>query len=157
MQFNDKGLQLIKDFEGFSASPYLCPAGVPTIGYGSTHYHNGSKVSINDVDITERYASFMLMNHVEKECITPIKNFLDKRDIELNDNQFSALVSFAYNVGHSFVTIKGSVRKALIQNRLDDVPAAILLYCRARVNGELVVMGGLKRRRDAEAELFKLN
>ena len=46
MRISEKGLNLIKKYEGFSSKPYMCPANVPTIGYGSTYYPNGTKVKI---------------------------------------------------------------------------------------------------------------
>jgi len=44
MKIDTVGLDLIKKFEGFSSKPYLCPAGIPTIGYGNTYYEDGTKV-----------------------------------------------------------------------------------------------------------------
>ena len=45
MKISPRGLELIKDFEGFSSTAYLCPAKIPTIGYGSTYYPDGKKVT----------------------------------------------------------------------------------------------------------------
>lgn len=59
-----KGLDLIKAFEGLSLKPYLCPAGIPTIGYGSTFYEDGTKVTLKDKAITEARATKMLLHEV---------------------------------------------------------------------------------------------
>jgi lysozyme len=53
MKLNTQGYRLICMFEGFSAKPYLCSAKVPTIGYGSTYYLNGRRVTLLDKPITE--------------------------------------------------------------------------------------------------------
>ena len=57
-----KGLDLIKSFEGLKLKPYLCPAKVPTVGYGSTFYENDKKVKLTDPSITEQRASEMLLD-----------------------------------------------------------------------------------------------
>ena len=58
----EKGIALIKSFEGFESKPYKCPAGSPTIGYGATFYTDGKKVSMNDVSINESQAPDLLKN-----------------------------------------------------------------------------------------------
>ena len=52
MRISEKGLNLIKKYEGFSSKPYMCPANVPTKGYGSTYYPNGTKVKLSDDKIS---------------------------------------------------------------------------------------------------------
>ena len=61
MKTEKKGLELIKKYEGFYAKPYICPAGVPTIGYGATYYPNKIKVTMKDKPITEKEASDLLV------------------------------------------------------------------------------------------------
>ena len=56
MKLDKKGLDLIAEFEGLSLKPYLCSAKVPTIGYGSTFYENGTKVKLTDAPITKQRA-----------------------------------------------------------------------------------------------------
>ena len=153
MNMNQKGIDLIKEFEGFRSEPYLCPASVPTIGYGSTRYMNGDDVRIDDSPISEEYATYLLERDLE-EREKPIKKFLARRKVELNDNQFSAIMSFAYNVGWDRVVQRGSVRKCIVQNRISDIPKAMALYNKATIKGELVLLEGLVRRRKAEGELF---
>ena len=90
---NEKGKTLIKTYEGLKLKAYKCSAGVPTIGYGATFYENGTKVKMADV-ITKERAEQLFDYH--------IKLFSDKVAKvvpELNSNQFSSLVSFAFNVG----------------------------------------------------------
>jgi len=96
MKLSKKGLALLKVLEGFRNKPYLCTGNVPTIGYGSTRYKNGARVSLRDPAITEAKAEEMLLCDVasfEKDVTGLTKS------VVLNQNQFDALVLFAYNVG----------------------------------------------------------
>ena len=101
MDISPAGIYLIKQFEGFGEQlpdgkikSYKCPAGVWTIGWGSTLYPNGQKVGPNDV-ITRQRAEEVFLWHVS--LFVKDVNFLVKT--QLTQNQFDALVSFAYNVG----------------------------------------------------------
>ena len=89
MKISEKGLQLIKEFEGYEGKAYLCPAGVWTIGYGHTQ-----GVEENDMCSVEEASEF-LKKDVEKA--ERAVNELVKH--ELNQNQFDALVSFVFNLG----------------------------------------------------------
>jgi lysozyme len=95
MKISQKGLDLIKKFEGFSAKPYLCPAGVPTIGYGATYYTNGTKVTMSDEPISEEWAE-QLLSHIVHTYEKGVTSLVIPK---ITQNQFDALVSFAYNVG----------------------------------------------------------
>ena len=95
MKTSEKGLALIKEFEGFQSKPYKCPAGVPTIGYGSTFYLNGSKVKLTDRAISEKEATDLLVKSLVKYEHTV--NVTVK--VPLEQNEFDALVSFVYNLG----------------------------------------------------------
>ena len=67
-----KAIDLIKSFEGFYSKPYLCPAGIPTIGYGTIRYEDGRRVTLKDSPITKERAEQLLMYEVNKECIPAI-------------------------------------------------------------------------------------
>ena len=89
------GLNLIKRFEGLELEPYLCPAKVPTIGYGATYYPSGNKVKMTDSAISEEFAESIL-----KEMFVRYEQGVERYvQQEINQNQFNALVSFAYNLG----------------------------------------------------------
>ena len=142
-------LYIIKKWEGFKAEPYLCPAGVATIGYGTTIYQDGRKVSLNDHPITERYASELLEQH----CIKIKRDILYSCKSPLNINQISALVSFVYNVGI------GAFKRSTMLKKLNygDLRGASLEFekwDKATVKGKKVVLPGLTKRRHEEKELF---
>lgn len=134
MNINKDGLELIKSFEGCKLIAYLCPAGVWTIGYGHT-----AGVSKGQV-ITKEQAENMLKSDMQKYE----KYVTDDVKIALNENQFSALVSFCYNCG------RGNLRTLVKGRTSSQIAEAMLLYNKA--NGK--VLNGLVRRRKAERELF---
>ncbi len=112
-----KGIELIKKFESFRSKPYICPAGVPTIGYGSTYYPDGKRVTMLDKSISEEEASNMLiklLEFYEKEV-----DSLTRDDI--NQNQFDALVSFAFNVG------TGNLKSSTLLKKVNVNPKDILI------------------------------
>lgn len=154
MQLNQAGIDLVKEFEGFRPDPYLCPAGVWTIGYGTTTYINGNDVRSGDLPIDGYTAEMFLRYDMNKRAEKLVK-FLKRIDLKLSPNQFSALISFAYNLGIQRVTKKGSVSRSLRRKQLHFVPKGIRKYTKARVNGQRVELRGLLRRRLAEIELFK--
>ena len=88
MQSSIECLKLVQACEGFRASPYRCPAGVPTIGYGSTRYANGRPIPRAQADAILRQALKEYEAAVNRYVLVPI-----------NQNQFDALVDFAYNAG----------------------------------------------------------
>ena len=95
MKLDTKGYNLIKEFEGYSSRPYKCAAGIPTIGYGNTFYPNGSKVTLKDAQITKKQADDIFIPIVDNFALKVLK-MINK---PITQNQFNALVSFAYNVG----------------------------------------------------------
>ncbi len=111
MKTSDKGLALIKSFEGFSARPYLCPAGVPTIGYGATYYPDGRRVTMQDKPVTEADATAMLRSMLASYEAGVSRYVL----VPLTQGQFDALVSFAYNLGLS--ALKSSTLLRLVNAR----------------------------------------
>ena len=136
---------LIKLFEGFSAKPYKCPAGVPTIGYGSTFYEDGTKVKMTDSPITEARGMDLLANVVND--FSKQVNKLIKA--EINQNQYDAIVDFAYNVGVANLassTLLKKVNAKLFKEAAEQFPRW------NKANG--VVLSGLTKRRNAEKDLF---
>ena len=145
MKTSDKGLALIKSFEGFSAKPYLCPAGVPTIGYGATYYPDGNKVTMRDKPVSEADATAML-----RSMLVQYENGVERYvQVPITQGQFDALVSFAYNLG--LAALKGSTLLRILNER-NYVGAAAQFSRWNKAGGK--VLPGLTRRREAERKLF---
>jgi lysozyme len=95
MKVSDNCLKIIREFEGFQSKPYRCPAGVPTIGYGSTRYANGTPVKLTDPPITEAKA-----DEIMRTTLVQYEDAVNRYvSAPINQNQFDALVDFAYNAG----------------------------------------------------------
>ncbi|NBX72790.1 MAG: lysozyme [Alphaproteobacteria bacterium] len=133
------GRALIKEFEGLKLRAYRCPAGMLTIGYGHTR-----TVKPEQTISKERAEELLTEDLVYFEKIVS-----DTVRVSLNDHQFSALVSFCFNVGAQNFT-HSTLLKLLNRGWYDQVPAQLLRW--TRVGGE--AMGGLVRRRAAEARLW---
>ena len=138
--------RIIKEFEGFSAKPYLCPANVPTIGYGSTMYKNGERVTMDDDEITEEQATEMLMDTI-KGVEKQVKKVLT---VKLKSHQMAALVSFTYNVGIG--NFSNSTLLAWV-NSNPDFPRIPEQFRRWNKGGGKVLQG-LVRRREEEIKLW---
>ena len=139
MKISNTGIDLIKHFEGCETEAYLCPAGVPTIGYGHI-----KGVQMGDV-ITEAQAHEMLVEELE-EYESYINDFVT---VSLNQNQFDAMVSWVYNLGSGNLRAS-TLLKVLNSGNYSDVPEQIMRWNKA--GGK--VLEGLTRRRQAEANLF---
>ena len=137
--------KLIKKYEGFSSKPYKCPAGIPTIGYGSTFYLNGNKVTMKDTPISEEVALSILFSVVE-DFSKKVEKLLK---VPVNQNQFDALVDFSYNLGIG--NFQKSTLLKLINNK-DFVGASKQFKKWNKSNGK--VLNGLTNRRKEEEELF---
>ena len=146
MKLNEGGYKLIADFEGLRLSPYLCSAKVPTIGYGSTFYPSGIKVTMNDKPITQATALWMLKHTADKFAVEVDKLVRPT----LTQNQFNALVSFAFNVGTSALGRSTLLRKVNLNPNDPTITAEFAKWNKA--GG--VVNRGLSRRRAAEAKLY---
>jgi lysozyme len=146
MKLSQKGLDLIKKFEGFSAKPYLCSAGVPTIGYGSTYYANGVKVKMTDSPISEEWAEELL-----QKVVTHYERGVDSmtRD-DITQNQFDSLVSFAYNVGLTNYKNSTLLKRINANPKDPDIQKQFMKWVRA--GGK--VIKGLINRRTMEASLY---
>lgn len=136
-----QALDLIREFEGCRLEAYKCPAGVWTIGYGSTHgAREGDRWSQAEADERlEQDASVL--------CATICR---DTNGHGLNDNQLSALISLAYNIGMG--ALKGSTLMRFIR-RGDYESAADQFERWNKAGGK--PLAGLTRRRKAERELFE--
>lgn len=139
-QIGRAGLDLIKHFEGLKLRSYLCPAKVWTVGYGST----GPHVKPGMV-ITEPQADKLLQDDLDRfeRAVTQLVT------VPLTQNQYDALVSFAFNCGIAALT-KSTLLKRVNARQFDLVSAEFAKWNK----GGGKVLAGLTRRRKAEAELF---
>ena len=146
MTISNKGMDLITKFEGFSATPYLDSAGIPTIGYGSTTYQNGEFVTMDDAPVTKREALSMKIHHLQEEVFPHIK---DNVMCDLRQHEFDALASFIYNVGG------GNFMSSTMLDKLNswDKKGASQEFPRWRMAGG-EISKGLVRRRKSERHLF---
>ena len=146
-----QGVALICEFEGFRPTVYNDGVGVPTIGYGSTFYLDGRKVAWGDPPVTEPEARKMMEAIAEKDFWNVISHTIPYWE-EMNDNQRSALLSFAYNLGAHFYGSGGfnTISACLREHAWNEVPEALMLY----INPGSPVEAGLRRRRAAEGELW---
>lgn len=137
---------LIKEFEGLATKAYKCPAGVLTIGYGHT-----KNVKEGDT-ITERAANNLLKNDLKAFSIRLVKA-LNADEIEVTQDQFDALCSFAFNVGITAL-IYSTLWKLLKDNKDKQAADEFLKWNKITIDGRKVELKGLTRRREAERKLF---
>ena len=138
------GLDFIGKEEGLVLKPYKCSAKVPTIGYGSTYYEDGTKVKMADPPITKERAEKLFLDTLKhyEMCV-----YTRTRD-DINQNQFDALVSICYNIGtHAF-------KKSTLLKRVNkdpngnDIEGAFLMWRNA--GGKPILLG----RRQREYKLY---
>ena len=141
---------LIREFEGFSDVAYICPAGVPTIGWGFTQWSDTAPVKLGQT-ISREIADAMLSDLIENKIVPALAKSIPNWKT-LSAQRQNALISFAYNVGWHFYGSEGfeTISKALHAANYDAVPAALMLYVNAGTPAE----PGLRRRREAEAKLW---
>lgn len=141
MQLSPNGVELIKHFEGCRLTAYKCPAGVWTIGYGSTGTHVYEGLSI-----TEEYAEELLRD----DLLRFESGVLSAVTVPINQDQYDALVSFSFNVGLGNLKSSTLLRKL---NSRNYVGAENEFQRWNRAKGR--VLSGLTRRRHAESRLFQ--
>jgi GH24 family phage-related lysozyme (muramidase) len=148
-----QALDLIKKYEGFRSSPYICPAGVPTIGYGNTYYpRTGAKVKMSDPPVTKETAEVMLKECVDKDFASVLEKTVPFWSA-MSDGQRSALLSFSYNLGARFYGSDGfaSITRDLRDKNWANVPTTLLKYRNPGSSFE----EGLRRRRTEEGQVWQ--
>ncbi len=141
------GINLVKKYEGCKLTAYKCPAGVTTIGYGHTGPIDGKALTMS-TKITQAKAEELLIHSLNGSYAQSVNNLKNIK----NQNEFDALVSFAYNLGAGI--FKGNLLAAINSGNKQEVARQMRLYNKARVNGVLTELPGLTKRRQEEAELF---
>lgn len=147
MRISKRGIDLIKHFESLRLTAYYCDAGKPTIGYGSTLGITHEDVK-NRKTITESQAEALLTKDLARFEDVVNRNV----KVKLTQNQFDALVSFAFNVGGGNFT-SSTLLKELNKGNYKEVPNQLLRWDKSKGK----VLAGLTRRRKAEAYLWNTN
>lgn len=139
-------IEHIKAYEGFRDKPYLCTGNKATIGYGSTYYANGDKVTLSDSPITEPDALGLL-----KITLRTYEDAVNKYVTrQLNQNQFDALVSLVYNIGPE------NFRKSTLLKKVNidpNDPTIVAEFAKWKKSGGKITPG-LIIRREREAKWY---
>lgn len=141
----DTAAALARRFEGFYLTPYLCPAGVATIGVGSTFYQDGQRVSLTDPPITKERAEELLKWELRR-CVPRVLKLCPGVD---TTNRLAALLDFAFNCGSGNLQAS-TLRRRVNAGQWDAVPGEL----RKWVKGGGRVLNGLVKRREAEIALL---
>jgi lysozyme len=146
MKLDENGYKLIQGFEGLSLVPYLCKSKVATIGYGNTYYPSGKKVTMQDNPISLATARWMF-----KEIADEFAEDVDKLiKVKLTQNQYNAIVSFAFNCGIS--ALKKSTLLKKVNINPDDITITNEFLKWNKAGGR--VLNGLTKRRTIEAKIY---
>ena len=147
MKISSRGLELIKDFEGFSSTAYLDVVNIPTIGYGNTFYEDSRKVKLGE-QISKTDALELLEKIANKDFADKIFSAIK---VPVAQNQFDAMVSLAYNIG------TGSFLKSTLLKKVNagDFIGASEEFLKWNKSGGKELLG-LTRRRKREQDLFKM-
>lgn len=140
MKTSDNAVQMIKNFEGLSTKAYLCPAGHKTIGYGHVLLQGENRDYIN-----QKEAEDLLFNDLSKIEYIVQRNI----QVELNQGQFDALISFTFNLGAASLQ-RSTLRQKINRYEHEDVPKEFMRWIYA--GGK--ILAGLVARRRAEAEMY---
>ena len=145
MHINERGIEIVKSFEGISLKPYLCPANVWTVGYGATVGSDGRRIDPDMGSISETEADALLLRDLESS-----EGWISRLiKTALTENQFSALTSFTFNVGAGALqrsTLRMKLNRGEVQGAADEFPKWKFANKR--------ILAGLVRRRAAERALF---
>jgi lysozyme len=139
--------ELCRRFEGYRAKPYLCPAGVATIGYGSTYYADKRKVTLDDAPMDEATARALLMVELEHTYLPGVLR--NCPILAADERRCNAVVDFAYNLGIGRLQTSTLKRKINAQDWA-GAQEQIMLWTR----GGGKVLPGLVKRRLAEKLLL---
>ena len=134
---------LVEHFEGCKLEAYKDIAGIWTIGYGTTHYPNGKEVEEGD-SCTEDEAKSYLLYHIETIHLPET----------LNQGEFDAILDFVYNLGPGAFNSSTLKKDVIAGYHGDKIANDFCLWDKAHVDGQLVEVTGLLRRRKCEAYLF---
>jgi lysozyme len=137
---------LCRRFEGLYLRPYLCPAGVPTIGHGATFYEDGRRVLLTDPPITRERAEELLRWHLRTVFLPQVRKLCPGATTV---GLVAALTDFAFNLGTGNLAAS-TLRRKVNSGELEEVPAQLRRWNKA--GGR--VLRGLTLRREAEIKVL---
>ena len=142
----DVAAALARRFEGLYLWPYLCPAGVPSIGFGATYYEDGTRVTLHDAPITKERAEALLLWMVRTVYLPSVLRLCPGLD---HPDRLAALIDFAFNLG------SGNLRASTLRRKVnardwEAVPGELQKWNK----GGGRVLRGLTIRRAVEASLI---
>ena len=144
---NERGIEIVKSFEGLALLPYVCAGGVISVGYGCTVGSVGGPIDPDMEAISEDEAEGLLLRDLETS-----EGWVSRLiKTALTENQYSALTSFTFNVGAGALqrsTLRMKLNRSEYQGAADEFP-------KWRMAGGRI-LAGLVRRRAAERILFLL-
>jgi lysozyme len=145
-----QGRKFIQQWEGFRDEAYRCPAGVWTIGYGSTYYADNQRVQPGDS--ISRWDAAVLLDKVLDKFIEGVNVLLG--DQIISQREFDAAVSFAYNAGLNNLANSTWWAELLEGKPAPQVKLSLARWNKATINGKKVVLSGLVARREAEGRIL---
>jgi lysozyme len=141
----NKGIAIIRKYEGLRLQAYICPSGLATIGFGATFYENGTRVQLGDKISRDRADQLLFFQ---------VKLFADEVQrivkVKLDENQLGALVSFCFNVGGAAFGKSTLARKVNANPSDSTIRNEFMRWTR----GGGKVLPGLVKRREEEANLY---
>jgi len=143
----DLAAAFCRQFEGYRAKPYLCPANVATIGYGSTYYADGRKVTLEDAPMDEPTARALLMTELEHNYLPGVLR--NCPILAADERRCNAIVDFVYNLGIGRLQTSTLKRKINAQD-WEGAKEQLMLWTK----GGGKVLPGLLKRRTAECALL---
>ena len=150
MKTSPIAIEMIQTFESCRLDAYKDAVGIWTIGWGCIQYENGQKVKAGDTITAQRAEDLLLYEVLLKESSVNIL----LQSAKVNENQFDALISFTYNVGVSALA-NSTLLSKLKRNAADpSIRDEFMKWVKGTINGTLVTLPGLVKRRQAEADLY---
>ena len=140
-------IDLVTAFEGFYPKPYICPAGVPSIGYGTIRYPDGKRVSLKDPEISKQTAELYMAHELERNLAEALR--ICPILLMTPETWLGAIVDFIYNLGAGNFQ-NSTLRRKINAEEWDDVPYQLSRW----VYGGGKILKGLVLRRQAEGAFF---
>ena len=148
MKISESGLNLIQRFEGYEDKAYQDSAGIWTIGWGTIRYPNGKPIQENDTCNVLAAENWLINDLIDSVKV------INDLGLNLTQNQFDAVCSFIYNVGKGAFKSSTLLKKIQADPNDPTITDAFMMFDKAKINGVLTEVAGLKTRRQAESDYY---